>query len=33
LENAGWRVIRVWEHELVEDAAGRVFEAVREVLT
>jgi DNA mismatch endonuclease (patch repair protein) len=29
LEEAGWRVIRVWEHESVEDAADRIEAAVR----
>jgi DNA mismatch endonuclease (patch repair protein) len=28
LSNAGWRVIRVWEHEPVEIAASRVMSAV-----
>lgn len=26
---AGWRVVRVWEHEAVYDAVTRVEEAVR----
>ena len=30
LEEAGWRVIRVWEHECVEEAADRIEAAVRE---
>jgi DNA mismatch endonuclease (patch repair protein) len=29
LEEAGWRVIRVWEHESVEEAADRIEAAVR----
>lgn len=29
LSEAGWRVIRVWEHEDMEAAAGRVMRAVR----
>jgi DNA mismatch endonuclease, patch repair protein len=28
--NAGWRVIRIWEHEMPGDAADRVEEAVAE---
>jgi DNA mismatch endonuclease (patch repair protein) len=31
LEAAGWCVIRLWEHEAVEDAADRVERAVRSV--
>lgn len=30
LEDAGWRVIRVWEHEDAEVAADRVEKAVRQ---
>lgn len=29
LQDAGWTVLRVWEHELPEDAATRVAEVVR----
>lgn len=29
LQEAGWRVIRVWEHEDMADAANRVATAVR----
>jgi DNA mismatch endonuclease (patch repair protein) len=29
LENAGWTVVRVWEHEEVQAAALRIAEAVR----
>lgn len=29
LEEAGWRVIRIWEHEPPPEAAARVVEAVR----
>lgn len=29
LEMAGWRVVRVWEHELVRDAVERVEAALR----
>lgn len=29
LEEAGWRVIRIWEHESAPEAAARVVEAVR----
>jgi DNA mismatch endonuclease (patch repair protein) len=29
LEAAGWTVIRVWEHECVDEAADRVAETVR----
>ena len=29
IEEAGWRVIRVWEHESVEEAADRIEAAVR----
>ncbi|MEO9781619.1 MAG: very short patch repair endonuclease [Sedimentitalea sp.] len=28
LTEAGWRVLRVWEHEDVEDAADRIMEAL-----
>jgi DNA mismatch endonuclease (patch repair protein) len=28
LEHAGWRVVRIWEHESVGDAADRVASAV-----
>jgi DNA mismatch endonuclease (patch repair protein) len=28
LRNAGWQVIRIWEHELVESAADRVCEVL-----
>lgn len=28
LERAGWTVIRVWEHESVEDAADRIMQVV-----
>lgn len=31
LKEAGWRVVRVWEHEQAAAAAKRVLEAVREV--
>lgn len=30
LDEAGWRVVRIWEHEDAEDAADRVEEVVRE---
>ena len=30
LESAGWKVIRVWEHEDPEEAAKRIASAVRE---
>jgi DNA mismatch endonuclease (patch repair protein) len=29
LEDAGWRVVRVWEHEDPEDAADRIETSVR----
>ena len=29
LAEAGWQVIRVWEHEDMESAAGRVMQLVR----
>lgn len=29
LTTAGWLVIRVWEHEAVDEAAGRIAAAVR----
>jgi DNA mismatch endonuclease, patch repair protein len=29
LAEAGWRVIRIWEHEAPADAANRVIEALR----
>ncbi len=29
LRSAGWMVVRVWEHESVEDAADRVEASVR----
>jgi DNA mismatch endonuclease, patch repair protein len=32
LENAGWLVIRVWEHEDPVDAAARILRAVRDRL-
>lgn len=28
LEAAGWKVIRIWEHEPLEEAVARVLEAV-----
>jgi DNA mismatch endonuclease (patch repair protein) len=28
LDRAGWRTVRVWEHEDVEDAADRVIRAL-----
>ncbi len=28
LEVAGWTVLRIWEHESVDEAAGRVLEAL-----
>lgn len=28
LEEAGWKVVRIWEHVPVEDAVNRVVEAV-----
>lgn len=31
LHDAGWRVIRIWEHESPTDAAERVFDAVSEL--
>lgn len=30
LEQSGWRVIRVWEHELPDDAVHRIFELLAE---
>ena len=32
LQDAGWRVIRLWEHEAVQDMADAVQEAVRRVV-
>lgn len=29
LKDAGWAVVRVWEHELADSAAARVIEAVK----
>jgi DNA mismatch endonuclease, patch repair protein len=29
LSDAGWTVVRVWEHERIEEAANRVMEAVQ----
>jgi DNA mismatch endonuclease (patch repair protein) len=31
LNAAGWTVVRIWEHELVDDAVARVVEAVMAV--
>ncbi|MEU8089305.1 very short patch repair endonuclease [Micromonospora chalcea] len=31
LEGAGWTVIRIWEHESAESAAGRLVDAVRDM--
>jgi DNA mismatch endonuclease (patch repair protein) len=28
LESAGWHVIRIWEHEVVKDAAGSALRVV-----
>jgi DNA mismatch endonuclease, patch repair protein len=33
LENAGWTVVRVWEHEAPEEAAERISRLVRSRLT
>ena len=32
LEEAGWQVIRVWEHEAPMDAGDRIREAVRDAI-
>jgi len=32
LEDAGWAVLRVWEHEDVQDAASRIEETYRRLL-
>ncbi|MER7457509.1 very short patch repair endonuclease [Micromonospora sp. NPDC126480] len=33
LEDAGWRVIRIWEHEPAENAAGRLIDVVKGMRT
>lgn len=30
LQQAGWTVIRIWEHESVEDAAARIIQVIQD---